>query len=90
MQKINIIIKQVKNRDGEFIAFHSTNTLEATFSVYFRDNIYGSMALNHFSQMIKYRFPNDRIDFTLSSQKLTFSNPYLLDVMSGKMEVSND
>ena len=46
---IKITVKSVSGREGEYIAFYTSDFLDATFSVYFNDNIMGAIALNNFS-----------------------------------------
>ena len=79
--KIDIIIKQVAGKSNDFLAYYHSDFLQATYSCYFHDSILGSVAMNQFSQMIRYRYGKDRVDFTLSDKKITFTNPYLLDIM---------
>ncbi len=42
---IQIIIRPVEGREGEYIAYYETEFLQATFSVHLRDNIFGALAL---------------------------------------------
>jgi hypothetical protein len=60
---IKITIKAVSGREGEYIAFYTSDFLDATFSVYFKDNIMGAIALNNFSDMLKVRYEKEKVDF---------------------------
>ena len=57
--------------------------LSATFSVYFKDNIMGALALNSFHEMIRERYPGS-FDFCVSADQLDFKNKALLDILSDK------
>ena len=39
-KSLKITIKQVENRPGEYIAYYRSEFLNATYLVYFRDNIF--------------------------------------------------
>ena len=81
--KIDIMIKPVAGKKGDFLSYYHSDLLQATFSCYFSDNIMGSVAVNHFSQMIRFRYGKDYVDFTLSDKEITFSNPAILDLFCG-------
>jgi hypothetical protein len=80
---IEIFIRPVKQAEGEYIAFYRSEMLSATFSVYFKDNIMGALALNSFHEMIRERYTGS-IDFCLSEDRLEFKNKALLDILSNK------
>ena len=48
MKSIDITIKEIEEEEGKYLAFFKSELLGATYSVYFRDNILGSVALNGF------------------------------------------
>ncbi len=52
VRNIKIIIKSVENRKGEHIAYYQSDLMQATFSVYINDNIFGTLALHRFAEMI--------------------------------------
>jgi len=41
-----ITIKQIENRDREFIAYYKSDFLKSTFCVSFRDDIFGAVSLS--------------------------------------------
>jgi hypothetical protein len=84
MKNLNIIIKQIENREGDFIAFVKSDFLKATFAVFFNDNIYGGVALHDFAEMVKIKYEVERINFNISGEKLSFQTSSLLDVMITK------
>lgn len=59
IRNIKIIIKQVENRNGEYLVYYTSDLLNATFSVYFRDNIFGAIALQNFSEMLKSKYEKE-------------------------------
>ena len=84
MKNIKITIKQIEGREGEYIAFSKSEFLKATFSVFFNDSVYGSVALVDFSEMLKRKYDEDKVTFVISNEKITFQNPNLLDLMINK------
>ena len=80
---IQITIKAVSGREGEYIAYYTSEFLEATFSVYFKDNIMGAIALQNFSEMIKLKYEKEKVDFKVSGEDMRFKSRNLLEVMSG-------
>ena len=81
---IKIIIKQIESKQGEYIAYYKSELLKATYSVYFRDNIFGAIALHDFSEMIKGKYKKEDIEFIISEEKLQFKNKALQEAMSLK------
>ena len=81
MKNIKITIKEIEGHKGEFLAYCKNEFLSTTFCVYFTDTIYGSVGLNHFAEMLKYKYGNNNVSFDISCKKLTFKNPKLLEVM---------
>ncbi len=82
MSDIKINIKQVEGREGEYIAYYKSDFLDATYSVYFRDNIMGLVAFHNFSEMIKKKYGKAEVDFVISDEKMQFKSKTLLEVMS--------
>ncbi len=80
---IKITIKAVSGREGEYIAYYTSDFLDATFSVYFQDNIMGAIALNNFSDMLKLKYEKEKVDFEVSEEEMRFKSRNLLEVMSG-------
>ena len=61
--EIKVTFKAVSDREGEYVAYYRSEFLNATFSVYFRDTIFGAIALHDFTEMLKgkYEKGEDRI-----------------------------
>jgi len=83
MRNIKITIKSVAEREGEYIAYYTSEFLGATFSVYFQDSIMGAIALHDFSEMIKGRYEKERIEFDVCEEKMRFKSRDLLEAMTG-------
>ena len=83
---IKIRIRPVEGRAGENIAYYEAEFLQATFSVHLKDNIFGALALQAFSEMVRKAFAKNyrtgEIDFVLSSEPMTLENKMLLDVLA--------
>jgi hypothetical protein len=85
-RNIQIIIRPVEGREGEYVAYFENEFLQAAFSVLLKDNIFGALALQSFSEMIRKTFAKNyrsgEIDFVLSDEPMSFQNKALLDVLS--------
>ncbi len=85
-KNIQIVIRPVENRAGEYIAYFENEFLQATFSVLLKDNIFDALALHSFAEMIRKTFAKNyrsgEIDFTVSNEAMSLKNKALLDVLS--------
>jgi hypothetical protein len=88
MKTINIIIRPVDEKRHEFLAYLKSDFLGATYSLFFKDNIFGSIALNNFSEMIKHQYRINRVEFDFSDNPVIFKNPAVLDVLKQKEGVA--
>ena len=86
VRNIKIIIKSVDNKKGEHIAYYKSDLMQATFSVYINDNIFGALALHKFAEMIRIsygkNYKTDK-DFVFSDDLMHFENKAVLDVVAG-------
>jgi len=80
---VQITIKRIENKEGEYIAYYRSEFLNATYLVYFRDNIFGSVALHEFSEMIKSKYRESEVNFIISDEKVEFKSRALLEAMNG-------
>ena len=87
VRNIRIVIKSVDNRPGQYLAYYQSDLLQATFSVYINDNIFGALALHKFAEMIRIsygkNYKTDRVDFVFSDDLMHFENKAVLDVVAG-------
>ena len=85
-KNIQIIIRPVEHREGEYIAYYEAEFLQATFSVHLKDNIFGALALHAFAEMIRKtygkNYKSGEIDFMVSDEAMSFQSKALLDVFS--------
>ena len=83
---IQIILRPVEGRSGEYIAYYETEFLQATFSVHLKDNIFGALALQAFGKMVRKAFSKNyrssEIGFVLSTESMKLENKLLLDVLA--------
>ena len=80
-----IYIRPVSDKPGFYIAYFSSEVLQATVSLHFKDSIVGAIALNNFAEMlrIKHKFGNYSLQMDTSIQ---CRNKAVLDVL----EIYND
>jgi len=81
-KSLKITIKQVESRPGEYIAYYRSEFLNATYLVYFRDNIFGSVALHEFSEMLRSKYRGSEVEFIISPEKLRFKSKALEEALS--------
>ena len=86
MKSMDITIKQIENRSNEFVAYLKSEFLGTTFALFFIDNLFGSVALAEFSEMIRFKYDVKKLNYVLSEDKLTFQTPALLDILYPKLK----
>ena len=84
---LQVCIKPVENQEGDFLAFYQTSILKATYFLYFKDNIMGSIALNTFTGMLSKQY-NASIELCLLNDQAKFQNKALLDILTQNMLLS--
>ena len=88
IRNIQIIIRPLEGREGEYLAYYTAESLQATFSVRLKDSIFGALALHAFAEMIRKtygkNYKSGEIDFVLSDQAMSLKSKVLLDVLSFK------
>ena len=83
--EITVTIKAVAGKKGEYIAYYTSEFLNATFSVYFRDTIMGAIALQNFSEMLRMKYEKERVGFEVSGEPTRFESKGLVEMMSGSL-----
>ena len=81
-KQINVKIRSIKNKEKEYIAYCKSEMLEASFFCHFKDNLFGSLALNSFSQMLQYKYES-KINFIIEEKKVCFRDKALMDLLIG-------
>ncbi|MBN2836682.1 MAG: hypothetical protein JXR48_17130, partial [Candidatus Delongbacteria bacterium] len=71
----------------EYIAYCRSEMLSASFFCYFKDNLFGSLALNGFSQMLQFKY-EAKVNFVIEDKKVSFQDKALMDVLSGRKTVA--
>ena len=84
-RNIRITIRPVADREGEYLAHYASEFLKADFCVYVQDSIFGALALQAFSEMIRKAFGkhyrSGEIDFDLSEAPVSFRSRALSDIV---------
>lgn len=86
-QTLQVFLKPVEKQDGEFLAFYQSDILAATFFLYFKDNIMGSLALNSFMEMLRRKYNSD-VDLCLLKEPAKFQSQAMLDIVTQKLILS--
>ena len=84
-RNIRITLRPAAGREGKYLAHYASEVLKADFCVYVKDSIFGALALQAFSEMIRKAFGKHyrtgEIDFDLSRDPASFRSRALLDVV---------
>ena len=84
-RSIQITVRPVADRDGEYVAYYESEFLQAHFCVCLKDSIFGALALQAFAEMIRKAFGKSyrtqEIDFQVGEVPVSFENPVLLEVL---------
>ena len=84
--KIDVTVRQIVDTDSRFIAYYNSTFYEATYSVIFKDNIQGSIALSQFAEMLRKKYQYDDINFIIMGNELRFKSKYLFDLLTSSLE----
>ncbi len=84
-RKISITLNPVEGRPQEYVASYDSPFLQAHFCVYLKDSIFGAMALQAFSEMVRKAFGKNyrsaEIEFHVSQQPVPFHSRPILDLL---------
>jgi len=86
-QALQVFLKPVEQKEGEFLALYQSDVLASTFFLYFKDNIMGSIALNSFMEMLRRKYDSD-VDLCLLDKKARFRSQAMLDIVTQKLILS--
>ncbi len=85
---IRITIYPVEGRPAEYMACFDSSFLQAQFCVYLKDSIFGALALQAFTEMVRKAFgknyKSSEIDFQVSQTAIPFHSRPLLDILDDK------
>ena len=77
-----VTIQALSGRDGEYLAYFRSEPLEATYSVYFHDNLMGALALFNFAEMLRRSYGVEAVRLELCDGAMVFRSPAILDVLT--------
>ena len=71
-QGLVITVQPVGGSDGEHLAWLRSESMQAPFSVFFRDSLMGAIALHAFCGMIRRKYKADGIRLEVCDQQIAF------------------
>ena len=84
---MKIVIEQLKG--NKYIAYYDSEFLQASFTVIFKDNITGAIALNRFCQMIKeHSKEKENVSFHLTDKETEIQSSVVRDVLESKIPIA--
>ncbi len=81
-----IMIKEIVNRERQYLAYFRDDFLKAVYSVSFSDSITGAISLNKFVTMITTIYKGRNVHLQLSSEAIRFKNPAVIDALLDKTQ----
>jgi len=79
---VNIAIEKIE--DNHYIASFRSEILGATYALCFKDNILGSVALHHFTNMLAKKYEQDDIKFEIKKDMKEIETEAIAEVVYGK------
>ncbi len=78
---MTIIIRKLDNTEHEYLAYTKSLCGKATLFICFEDNIWGSVALHRFIEMLKSFFEQDKAEVIIGDKNLTVKNKMVLNLI---------
>ena len=82
---MNITIQRVE--ENNYIASFKSEILNSTFALCFKDNIFGAVALNHFTTMICKKYEDEDVKFLITGDRQEIQTKEIADVIYKNKEV---
>ena len=83
-----VTIQPVAGQGGDYLASFHSEPLDATFSVYFHDNLAGALALHAFAEMLRKKYEVDEVRLELTDQAVLFKSRAVLDVLASGRRIN--
>lgn len=78
---MKITIRKMQDKKHEYFAYLMGMSGRATYLLYFKDDIYGAISLNHFVQMLKNHFKEERMEVALNKEsEIKITNAALKEI----------
>ena len=84
-----VTIQPVAGQCGDYLASFHSEPLDATFSVYFHDNLAGALALHAFAEMLRKKYDVSEVRLELTDQAVLFKSQAVLDVLACGQRVNS-
>ena len=84
---MNITIRKLEDRTHEYFAYLKGLSGRAVYLLYFSDDIYGAITLNHFIQMLKNYFKEANVEISLHDSEIKITNEAIKEVLNNNVDV---
>lgn len=81
---MEIIVRKLGNTEKGYCAYHKGLSGRATYMLYFNDDIYGAISLNHFMEMLKDHFTGEKASLCIKDTPINITNEMILGIISNK------
>ena len=78
---MQIIIRKIENEEQKYFAYLKSNLGKASYLLYFSDNIYGAVSLNHFIQMINNYFKPAKLEIILQEKEVKIKSEIIKEIL---------
>jgi hypothetical protein len=74
-----IILRKIEKTDNQYMAIYKTAFLKGMFFMVFQDNIFGMISLNHFLEMVRTRYKQDKLELVLDDENIEIKDKNLFN-----------
>jgi hypothetical protein len=86
--ELKIRIQPATEKQGFYLAYFTSDFLNATYSVYFQDTITGAVALHDFSEMVRIKYKANTIILE-PHEEIFCQNEAVIDVINMSRDFMN-
>lgn len=84
---MKITIRKLEDRAHEYFAYLKGLSGRAVYLLYFNDDIYGAITLNHFIEMLKKYFKETSVEISLQDSEIKITNEAIKEVLNNTGDV---
>lgn len=77
---MTVAIRKIAGTDRDYLAYARKFSGRATYFVYFRDNLWGAVALHNFAEMLRLAW-GQRPHLRIVDQELSLRHPAVLELL---------
>ena len=79
---MHILIRKLENTENEYFAYTKSLCGKATYFLHFKGDVWGSVLLYHFAEMLKSYFEVDKIELKIFDKTISLKNKFILKCLN--------